>query len=389
MAGGYTVFNGQGNNLDAYDADPPFATQRVIHTIADDPNGLDINAQICFFPDGSRRFVAGEDTGQTTGDLRAGASSSSTGRRSATSAPPRSASWCPPTRAARTTPRTTAAASSSDGRIVTTDVGNQAAGAGDGQLIVWFPPFDTFEKIALLQDRHRHRNGPEHLGRRSGPRLRRVGPTAHPTAAACGATPALPDRPDGGRGAAARRTAPARRSSTQVRKEIFIPSGDERPDLTRRPGADRPGGLYVSSSVINGRNQRVRRRRSVRADDPAAARRRAARREAVLDRHAPRHRRRARRHALLRRHRHRHRREQHRPGRQHGTVRRIPFVDGQPQPPETMATGLAFPDGIGILTAGRRIDRVQDLSSRRTRRRQPASGRGVPSIPRTLGVPIV
>jgi hypothetical protein len=27
-------------------------------------------------------------------------------------------------------------------------------------------------------------------------------------------------------------------------------------------------------------------------------------------------------------------------------------VDGQPQPPETMATGLAFPDGIGILTAG-------------------------------------
>jgi hypothetical protein len=29
-----------------------------------------------------------------------------------------------------------------DGRIITTDVGNQAAGDGDGQLIVWFPPFN-------------------------------------------------------------------------------------------------------------------------------------------------------------------------------------------------------------------------------------------------------
>ena len=64
MAGGYTVFSGQGNNLDAYEPIPPFTTQRVIHTIADQPDGLDINAQICFFPDGSGRFVAGEDTGQ-------------------------------------------------------------------------------------------------------------------------------------------------------------------------------------------------------------------------------------------------------------------------------------------------------------------------------------
>ena len=40
MAGGYTVFNGQGNNLDAYEPIPPFTTQRVDHTIADDPKGL-------------------------------------------------------------------------------------------------------------------------------------------------------------------------------------------------------------------------------------------------------------------------------------------------------------------------------------------------------------
>ncbi|MET0148300.1 MAG: hypothetical protein ABW310_04025, partial [Acidimicrobiales bacterium] len=58
------VFNGQGNNLDAYSTGETVETQRVISTIADDPDGLDINAQICFFPDGSGRFIAGEDTGQ-------------------------------------------------------------------------------------------------------------------------------------------------------------------------------------------------------------------------------------------------------------------------------------------------------------------------------------
>jgi hypothetical protein len=31
-----------------------------------------------------------------------------------------------------------------------------------------------------------------------------------------------------------------------------------------------------------------------------------------------------------------------------GTVKRIRFVDDEPQPPETMGTGLAFPDGIGV-----------------------------------------
>src|SRR5262245_10836998 len=61
------VFNGQGNNLDAYESVPPFRHQRVITTRASDPNGLDINAQICFFPglrNGARWFIAGEDTGQ-------------------------------------------------------------------------------------------------------------------------------------------------------------------------------------------------------------------------------------------------------------------------------------------------------------------------------------
>jgi hypothetical protein len=32
-----------------------------------------------------------------------------------------------------------------------------------------------------------------------------------------------------------------------------------------------------------------------------------------------------------------------------GSVRRIRFVDGEPQAPEVLAAGLAFPDGIGIF----------------------------------------
>ena len=36
------------------------------------------------------------------------------------------------------------------------------------------------------------------------------------------------------------------------------------------------------------------------------------------------------------------------PGDGTGKVRKIRFVDGEPQPPETIAEDLAFPDGIGI-----------------------------------------
>src|SRR5204862_4371572 len=60
---GVVVFNGQGNDLDAYTATPPFKHQTVIQTRAKDPKGLDLNAQICFFPD-NKTFIGGEDTGQ-------------------------------------------------------------------------------------------------------------------------------------------------------------------------------------------------------------------------------------------------------------------------------------------------------------------------------------
>ncbi|HVM97276.1 MAG TPA: hypothetical protein VMT89_12860, partial [Candidatus Acidoferrales bacterium] len=58
------VFNAENNRLDAYDPSDNFRKQVVDHNHSEDPNGRDINGQICFLPDGSRRFIAGEDTGQ-------------------------------------------------------------------------------------------------------------------------------------------------------------------------------------------------------------------------------------------------------------------------------------------------------------------------------------
>ena len=80
--GAVIVFNGEGNNLNAYDADPPFTKQTVITNHDDDPNGLDINAQICFFPE---RAVgsAGSSPARTPASRtrrRAGGSSSSSGK---------------------------------------------------------------------------------------------------------------------------------------------------------------------------------------------------------------------------------------------------------------------------------------------------------------------
>ena len=51
--GGAIVFSGEGNNLDVYQR-PPFKKRHVVITTrAKDPKGLDINAQIRFFPHGT------------------------------------------------------------------------------------------------------------------------------------------------------------------------------------------------------------------------------------------------------------------------------------------------------------------------------------------------
>jgi hypothetical protein len=133
------VFNGEGNNLNAYDSQPPFDKQTVITNAEDDPDGLDINAQICFFPDGSHRFIAGEDTGQPDPPQGWGIfqlDGNAIGDMSATQI----GKLTPTYQGSTDNAENYGCGFLSDGRILTTDIGNQAAGPGDGQLIVWFPP---------------------------------------------------------------------------------------------------------------------------------------------------------------------------------------------------------------------------------------------------------
>lgn len=145
-AGQPIVFSGQGNNLVAYESTAPFESQVVITNAADDPEtGRDINAQICFWddPDLGRLFVAGEDTGQP--DPPAGwgifrLDGSEIGELAATQI-----GKLTPTYQPGEDPENLGCGLLSDGRMVTTDIGNQAGGDATGQLIVWFPPFDSYE----------------------------------------------------------------------------------------------------------------------------------------------------------------------------------------------------------------------------------------------------
>jgi hypothetical protein len=347
MAGGYTVFNGQGNNLDAYEPIPPFTTQRVIHTIADQPDGLDINAQICFFPDGSGRFVAGEDTGQTSGDLQGWGIFQLEGEKVGDFKATEVAKLVPTYQGSSDNAENYGCGFLSDGRIVTTDVGNQANGDGDGQLIMWFPPYNS-EKIAFckidvgiataqsiwVDDQDRvyvasSRPPTSGVWRYSGPWP--TGPTA---AEGCG-------KADG-------TGAPL---VDDVRKEIFIASGEHGMISPAGLAPTGTGGVYVSSVFTGYINEYDANGQFVRTIlQPPAGENLGAKPFStgtplgigvgpdgtlfyadiglVID--GP----------------------DIGPGDNTGTVRRIAFVDGQPQPPETMATGLAFPDGIGILTAG-------------------------------------
>jgi hypothetical protein len=133
------LYGGEGNRLRRFDIDtiktPPLVEDVLIPSAADDPNGRDMNGQICPFPDGSGRFIAGEDTGQPH--------------------PPQG--WGvfegDGTQVGKLTPTYQGGPDNAEnfgcgfdaqGRLFTTDVGNQGFGSGTGQLIVWFPPFDRF-----------------------------------------------------------------------------------------------------------------------------------------------------------------------------------------------------------------------------------------------------
>lgn len=342
------VFSGEGNNLNAYETVPPFRKQRVITTRAKSRHGLDINAQICFFPKtrhGTRRFVAGEDTGQPNPpqgwgifELR--------GDRIGHLRARKIGKLTPTYQGSTDNAENYGCGFLRDGRVLTTDIGNQASGSGDGQLIVWFPPFDRTKVryckidvgIATAGGLLVGRGDRVYLTSARAPtagvwRYRGPFPTSNTAAGGCG-----------------KRDATGAPLADTVSKELFIPPVG--PLVTPNALAPSPRGFYVSS-VINGviaefdRDGRfLRTVLAPPAGEPLGARPYSTGTPLGLgvdprgdlfyadigivvsaDGVGP--------------------------GNRTGTVRRIRFVHGRPRRPQLVDRRLAFPDGIGVLDPAR------------------------------------
>jgi len=349
------VFSGQGNDLVAYATEPPFDAQRVITNATDDPEGgRDINAQICFWddPERGRMFIAGEDTGQP--DPPAGwgifeLDGDAVGDFEATQV----GKLTPTYQDGADDPENYGCGVLSDGTIVTSDVGDQALGPGTGQLILWFPPFDRYEvpyckldvgigtaqsiwvgpddAIWLASSRSAADDRPGGVYRYRGEL-----PTGPTPAEGCDATDAT--------------GAPL---TTGVDRELVIPTSSDEGLLFPSGLAPSPdGGLYVSS-VASGVISEYRLdgtfvRTVLEPDDgdvldadgfatgtplgigvgPDGTLYYADIGVVVGDDGGT---------------------PSIGPGDRTGSVRRITFDGDEPQAPETMGDGLAFPDGIGVF----------------------------------------
>jgi outer membrane protein assembly factor BamB len=145
---GELLYATEGNRLRRFDVDTlgqALPAQDVLVQRAGDggegggggstPNGRDINGMICRLPDGSGRFVAGEDTGQPTPPAGWGIfapDGTQVGKLT------------PTYRNQIDGPEPFGCAFDSQGRLFTTDLGDQGIGFGTGQLILWFPPYEGF-----------------------------------------------------------------------------------------------------------------------------------------------------------------------------------------------------------------------------------------------------
>ena len=359
-AGNVTVFNGQDNNLDAYDPANKFLRQRVVpsNAIAPGGGGRDSNGQICFHRDAQGlHFIDGEDTNQGDSHLTAG-----WGYFLLTGTQVGGFSYQEVGKMTPTYQQTPDGAENygcgflSDGRLLTTDVGNQASGVGNGQLIIWFPPFDNG---AVYSDTGVRPTTPAHyckldiaIGTAGGIYVDKQDRIYVPSARiAPGFGPAIyrytgpfptSDTAAGGCGQQDNTGAPLVDANT-VTKEKFIA-----PDLVNivTPNAivASPKGTFYVSSVYNGviaefdtNGVFVRRILSPVAGEslpfPSTGTPLGIGVDSngtvyyadigVVGMSGP--------------------------GDYNGSVRRIQFVNDQPQAPEIMDSGLNFPDGIGIL----------------------------------------
>jgi len=138
------VFNGENNRLNAYNSSS-FAKQ-TFPSNADDPGiGRDLNGQVCFTRDASGiHFILGEDTNQGSSHETAGwGYFTLTGTRVGSLGHTEIGKLTPTYQFTPDGAENYGCGFLSDGRLLTTDVGNQATGVGNGQLVLWFPPFTT------------------------------------------------------------------------------------------------------------------------------------------------------------------------------------------------------------------------------------------------------
>jgi sugar lactone lactonase YvrE len=130
----------EGEDLNAYDVKDGFRKQVVVSGGEDEhAGGLSLNGEVCFAPDGSRVFALGDDAGQP--DVTPGWSIFQLHGNRVGELTYAHIAKISPTYQAQ--PDNYGCAFLHDGRLLTTDIGNNRAGPGNGQLVVWFPPFDV------------------------------------------------------------------------------------------------------------------------------------------------------------------------------------------------------------------------------------------------------
>jgi hypothetical protein len=329
----------EGEDLNVYDVNDGFRKQVVVSGGEDEhAGGLSLNGEVCFAPDGSQVFAAGDDAGQP--DVTPGWSifqlhGSRVGELTYTHI-----AKIAPTYQAE--PDNYGCAFLRDGRLLTTDIGDNRSGPANGQLTVWFPPFDAPTPRYCKIDIGIGTAGGIYVDADDTIYVT----SARETTGVYRYQPPFPMSDDAAGGCGQRDTTGAS-VADHVTKDLFIP-----PDsFARTPNAIYASGhgTFYVSSIFNGviaeydaDGKYIRKVLSPPRGETLGPKPYSTGTPfgLVVDSQGSLY------YAdlglvdvngIIG------------PGHLTGTVRRIRFEDGQPQPPETIDSKLAFPDGVGVL----------------------------------------